>query len=364
MVNEMFKRAAQCACVFLATAASAQTINVPHDYDTIQQAIDAAMTGDQIVVWPGVYQENLLIEFKAITLVGMSGSSGTTVQAADSQQPVLQVAITDGEGVVTIDGLTFTGGMGGARFDFADAVIKNCVMHDNPGGSGIRMFWSTIEISNCTITANGSSDVQGGGIFADLCTFSMHGTTIVENRASSGGGVRLVETIMDVDNCIVRDNEADNGGGLLTGLATVTIRNTLLTRNVALDSGGAIALAEMLGTTLQLRGCRIEGNSAVTGGGIHVGNEVIVEIGASSFCGNTPEDISGNWTDLGDNTFDENCQASADLNGDGVVNVSDLLILFRAWGECPVVGDCPADLNGDGEVNASDLMILLSKWGS
>jgi hypothetical protein len=53
----------------------------------------------------------------------------------------------------------------------------------------------------------------------------------------------------------------------------------------------------------------------------------------------------------------------ADLNCDGVVDVSDLLMLFSAWGPCPRSGDCPADLNGDGSVDVSDLLILLANWG-
>jgi DNA-binding beta-propeller fold protein YncE len=52
-----------------------------------------------------------------------------------------------------------------------------------------------------------------------------------------------------------------------------------------------------------------------------------------------------------------------DLNGDGVVNVSDLLILFDNWGGCADCGDCPADLNGDCVVNVSDLLILFDNWG-
>jgi hypothetical protein len=54
-----------------------------------------------------------------------------------------------------------------------------------------------------------------------------------------------------------------------------------------------------------------------------------------------------------------NCPA--DLNGDNVVNVSDLLILLGAWGACP---GCDADLNGDDVVNVSDLLILLGAWGA
>lgn len=52
----------------------------------------------------------------------------------------------------------------------------------------------------------------------------------------------------------------------------------------------------------------------------------------------------------------------ADINCDGVVDVSDLLILLSAWGECN--GPCPADLNSDGVVDTSDLLILLGNWGA
>lgn len=51
-----------------------------------------------------------------------------------------------------------------------------------------------------------------------------------------------------------------------------------------------------------------------------------------------------------------------DLNGDGVVDVLDLLILLNNWGSCPDCDDCPADLNGDCNVGVADLLILLSNW--
>lgn len=50
----------------------------------------------------------------------------------------------------------------------------------------------------------------------------------------------------------------------------------------------------------------------------------------------------------------------ADLNGDGVVDVSDLLLLLGAWGACP---GCDADFNGDSVVDVSDLLFLLANWG-
>jgi len=53
-----------------------------------------------------------------------------------------------------------------------------------------------------------------------------------------------------------------------------------------------------------------------------------------------------------------------DVNGDGVVDVADLLALLADWGDCPGGGDCPADLNGDGAVDVSDLLFLLSHWAA
>ena len=49
-----------------------------------------------------------------------------------------------------------------------------------------------------------------------------------------------------------------------------------------------------------------------------------------------------------------------DLDGDGAVGVSDLLILLSAWGKNP---GHPADFNGDGTVGVSDLLALLGNWG-
>lgn len=51
-----------------------------------------------------------------------------------------------------------------------------------------------------------------------------------------------------------------------------------------------------------------------------------------------------------------------DLNGDGVVGISDVLQMISEWGDCQ--SGCAGDLDNDGEVAINDLLILISAWGS
>lgn len=50
---------------------------------------------------------------------------------------------------------------------------------------------------------------------------------------------------------------------------------------------------------------------------------------------------------------------AADIDGDGVVGVDDLLVLIAAWG----TSDEDADVNGDGTVSTEDLLLVLAGWG-
>ncbi len=54
-----------------------------------------------------------------------------------------------------------------------------------------------------------------------------------------------------------------------------------------------------------------------------------------------------------------------DLDGDGVVGITDFLALLAAWGSCPAPcpPSCPADLDGDCTVGITDFLTLLANWG-
>ena len=50
----------------------------------------------------------------------------------------------------------------------------------------------------------------------------------------------------------------------------------------------------------------------------------------------------------------------ADVTGDSVVGVNDLLSLIDVWGPC---GGCDEDINGSGTVDVNDLLAVIDAWG-
>jgi hypothetical protein len=75
--------------------------------------------------------------------------------------------------------------------------------------------------------------------------------------------------------------------------------------------------------------------------------------------------VGGPWLEPdGDAMFFEGliggCGCVADITGDGVVNVSDLLAIIGVWGSCEA---CEADINEDGFVNVTDLLVVIGEWG-
>jgi glucose/arabinose dehydrogenase len=53
-----------------------------------------------------------------------------------------------------------------------------------------------------------------------------------------------------------------------------------------------------------------------------------------------------------------------DVDGNGEVNVDDLIAVILAWGDCwggPPV--CPGDIDGSGQVDVDDLLVVILHWG-
>jgi hypothetical protein len=97
---------------------------------------------------------------------------------------------------------------------------------------------------------------------------------------------------------------------------------------------------------------------------VNSGGAIAVQ-GSSVFIAAKSGTINGNFV-----TYDtyvakfSGQELNVDINGDGVVDVVDFLILLASWGPCPEPPDsCNADCNGDGEVNVNDFLAVLANWG-
>ena len=112
-----------------------------------------------------------------------------------------------------------------------------------------------------------------------------------------------------------------------------------------------------------LNACVIQSNSAEgDGGGVFIDSTADLSIADSTICGNQSDQVWGDYDNLGGNTVSEECaqECLGDIDGNGSVDVTDLLAVIGAWGNA----GGPEDIDGNGTVNGGDLGLLLSLYGS
>ena len=156
-----------------------------------------------------------------------------------------------------------------------------------------------------------------------------------------------------IKGCVFVSNSAETSGGAMVNLSAFPlIANCIMTTNVARTGiGGGMA------------------NSTL-------GPPVI----DSTFCGNLPDQLSGGpITDGGGNIISDICPPPTALIASGACCVDGNCLTLSAT-DCALVGGtyqgddtdcasvicpaaCPADINGDGVTNVPDLLALLAAWG-
>lgn len=195
-------------------------ISVPHDYSTIQSAIDAAIRGDEILVEPGIYFENIDFKGKEIALRSRHGAAVTII---DGNQAGSAVSFVTGEGApAVIEGFTIRNGF-------------------NTKGGGINCTNASPTISGNRIVDNSSMD--GGGIHCDRSSPVISGNTIVDNACWKGGGIHLNDNSSPlIANNMILSNEAGGYGGGICCWSTCapTITNNTIVANASNEKGGGI----------------------------------------------------------------------------------------------------------------------------
>lgn len=298
-----------------------------------------------------------------------------------------------------------TQGIGGGMYNGGDPAVTNCRFSANTArnGGGMYNVLSTAPIvTNCTFGLNRAVLENGGGMYNDQCSPTVTNCTFAGNQSTSG-----------------------EGGAMFNFSASLTLRNCIFTGNVALLTGGGIhnfvsfssvsncILWDNAPDQLKDLGFPTVGNSDVQGGWLGAGSSNIdvdplfVDAdGSDDIFGTDDDDVRllpgspcidagnnlaapvGTAVDLDGNPrfVDDLCTvdtgipdganpiidmgayefqgSSCDLDGNGSVGVTDLLILLGAWGPCPpACPPCPSDFDGDCVIGVTDLLLLLGQWG-
>ena len=354
--------AAAAAVLFTCAGAIAQStvLEVPSVYPTIQSAINAASTGDSVLVAPGSYNEAINFLGKEIIVESSGGSENTTIDGDGLTVSI--VTCTSGETAASVlRGFTLLRGSsgtevgsppafagGGAYVEsasptFEDIVFQQC---ESGYGGGLYALRSDSVLTNCKFNRcvansnSGAAQVFYNGVTFENCDF-------VENFCVGyGGAVHAIQGNHVFSNC----NFSLNGGPYWDQSVTWC------------NYGGAISWWTWeAGARLTISNCSLEDNRASeAGGGLWVKPGFdSVDLSNSTICLNSEKNLFGRYTDLGGNTV---CDCEGDFTGDGAVGGGDLSILLGYWGQCQEE-DCIADLNFDGVINGADLTLLIGKWG-
>jgi hypothetical protein len=229
-------------------------------YRTIQDAVNAGVSGDVIHIAPGQYVENVTIAGKALKLIGAAGGTGgvTEVYAA-GRGPVFTLGsgVDDSYHLIEIDHLTISHG-------------------DHESGTGV-----------------------GGGVQVRRGAYlHLSNSILTQNTAWFGGGLGVNTPggpATTVKNCLIDDDAAvlkgvstgDSGWGggvVVIGNSKAAIQLSSIVRNHALDGGGVYTDAGSQ-VTVDLSTISENGASQVhqhlgfiggTGGGLRVNSDVVV----------------------------------------------------------------------------------------
>jgi hypothetical protein len=215
---------------FAVYSASATIINIPAEYPTIQQGIDASVDGDTVLVKPGIYIENVGIDNKNVVLASYFLTTSDTsyipitIIDGDSSFIVLRLwGVDSGTAVIgfTIRNGRYTMHLGGAGISCiysGNPVISHNIIEDNyfggasdiRGGGGIGCLHSEPVIEYNSIINNRVDGLGwGGGIFCHYSSATIKNNVIWGNLACWGGGIGFYNSDPIIVNNMIYDNDAD-----------------------------------------------------------------------------------------------------------------------------------------------------------
>ncbi len=255
-------------------------------YCYILLAILSAVDGDEIVVQPGTYVDNISFFGKAITVRSADPTDPAVVAATIIQAalPDSVVICNNGEGPDTVlSGFVIAGGtatflhLGGGMYNKdTSPTVTHCTFSGNtaPEGGGMHNEHSSPTMIECTFYGN-TAEERGGGIYnasniqGEPSNPALTNCTFLENTAVEGGGIYNEDGDHTLNGCSFSGNSAMFGGGLYHDHGGVTVIGCTFTGNIGggLRAGFATVIdctfsgGGMVATVTTVTNCTFKANS-------------------------------------------------------------------------------------------------------
>lgn len=124
-------------------------------YAYVQDAVDDASLGDEIVLEQGTYRESLTLQRASLTLRSIDPEDAeviaNTIISGDRGGPVVTLS-PDNDEITTLKGLTVTGGTVAVLCGGASVTFQKCTM-DSSGPTTVETWYgSSVDLVDCTVT--------------------------------------------------------------------------------------------------------------------------------------------------------------------------------------------------------------------
>ena len=281
-------------------AYSESYIMVPGQYSTIQAAINHSFAGNNILVLPNTYYENIDFNGKNVNIASLyfitQDTSYISKTIIDANQNDGVVNFRSGENsTAVLNGFTVQNGSayygGGISYNDSNASLKNLIIKNNSAdyGGGISCEDGAYpNLENVVIISNSAS--LGGGIYFESGSLPIFEDVVIcNNHASRGGGIYCENWHnIIIENIEINNNSSNDGGGIFIRNGSDLNFQDINIINNAADHGGGIYCQS--GSEMEFNNVGIMNNSASRGGGIYFE-------GGTSIIKNTT--IVGNTADYG-----------------------------------------------------------------
>lgn len=284
--------------VLLAGVAPARTLAVPEDYPTIASALNAAQSGDYVLVGCGTYRERNLRIKNGVSLWSATLQPDCTVIDAQGRGRVLVFDQCDSTTAVV--GLTLRGGYtandGGAVLcRNASPRLTRCRLENNHARHGGAVAASGIRgpiLEDCVLVDNAATETGGGVGWQASGASRISRCRFQNNLAMHGGAVAMLsDGDLLLEASTLSNNTAGGlGGAIWSARGNLELRDCVLAGNDGGLGGSAMACR---GTRPRLVGCTLVSNASDRDGGTVFLQRATLTAERSLLAFNAPASIVG-----------------------------------------------------------------------